>query len=192
MSVMSDSGEPGLRDEGNTRPDSSRSDDALPSTSRTCLLSGTLCSTPAFIRWGGIRHTCPGMSISSQAAPLAGTGRLTFPSGAVNVGQLPSAGQPVDLLLDFGQTTTITPAPTETAVKLWAARRDFSASDFLRSTDAGLINVENSRYLVRAESWPDVEAGDIFQDEDDHARTIQGVSETGRDRYLELLARRVG
>ena len=54
---MSDIGEPGFIGDGNTRPDSSRKTDASPSTLSACLLRGTRCSMPAFIRSDGIRHT---------------------------------------------------------------------------------------------------------------------------------------
>ena len=50
VSVMSDMGDPSLRGEGNTRSDSSRKAVASSSTSMACLLRGTRCSTPAFIR----------------------------------------------------------------------------------------------------------------------------------------------
>ena len=74
--------------------------------------------------------------------------------------------------------------------KIWAGRRDFPAGDFVDSTTAGLVNIHDSRYIVRTESgqW---KAGDTFTDESGDTRRIEGVSEIGR-RYLEILARRTG
>ena len=88
----------------------------------------------------------------------------------------------------FGQ-----PLPGEiTTVKLWAARRDFPARDFLDSTTAGLVTIMDSRFIVRdtGAAWA---TGDTFTDDEGKQRTVQGVSEVyGRGRFLELLARRVG
>ena len=88
----------------------------------------------------------------------------------------------------FGQ-----PLPGEiTTVKLWAARRDFPARDFLDSTTAGLVTIMDSRFIVRdtGAAWA---TGDTFTDDEGKQQTVQGVSEVyGRGRFLELLARRVG
>ena len=118
-------------------------------------------------------------------SPLSGTGRLTFPSGAVDGNQLSGV-----VTLGFGGIISITPAPVETEIRMWAARRDFAAADFVQSTSAGLVTIKDSRYIVRQESWPDVDELDTFQD-DGSTWTIQGVGQIGR-RYLELLARRTG
>ena len=69
--IMADSGEPIFSGDGNTRLLSSRKTDASRRRSRACLLRGTRCSMPAFIRWDGIRHSWPWRSISSQVAPRA-------------------------------------------------------------------------------------------------------------------------
>ena len=86
----------------------------------------------------------------------------------------------------FGQ-----PLPGEiTTVKLWAARRDFPARDFLDSTTAGLVTIMDSRFIVRdtGAAWA---TGDTFTNDEGKQRTVQGVSEVyGRGRFLELLARR--
>ena len=43
-------------------------------------------------------------------------------------------------------THSVSPLPGEiTTVKLWAARRDFPARDFLDSTTAGLVTIMDSR-----------------------------------------------
>ena len=75
-------------------------------------------------------------------------------------------------------------------VKVWAGRRDFPAGDFVDSTTSGLVNINDSRYIVRAESGPWA-AGDRLTDDDGNARTVQGVSQLDR-RFLEILARRTG
>ena len=87
----------------------------------------------------------------------------------------------------FGQPI----APTsETEVKVWAARRDFSGKDFSQVVQGGLISIRDTRYIVRVESGP-WSAGDIFQDEDGVILSVQGVQQLGRS-YLELLARSGG
>ena len=78
-----------------------------------------------------------------------------------------------------------------TTVRLWAARRDFAARDFIQVTTGGLITIMDSRYIIRSESWPDAAPADTFTDDDGAMRTVQGVSQVLGGRYLELLARRV-
>ena len=79
-----------------------------------------------------------------------------------------------------------------TFLKVWAARRDFSARDFVQSGNVGLITVEDSRFIVRAMGPPWVE-GEAFNDDEGFRRTVQGVSNHGeRGRYLEVLGRRLG
>ena len=77
------------------------------------------------------------------------------------------------------------PPTSETGVKLWAGRRDFS-----QVVEGGLITIRDTRYIVRAESGPWT-AGDTFNDEDGNRLTVQGVEQIGRG-YLELLARSGG
>ena len=75
----------------------------------------------------------------------------------------------------FGQ-----PLPGEiTTVKLWAARRDFPARDFLDSTTAGLVTIMDSRFIVRdtGAAWA---TGDTFTDDEGKQRTVQGVSDSLR------------
>ena len=79
-----------------------------------------------------------------------------------------------------------------TRLPVWAARRDFSARDFVQSGNLGLITVSDSRFIVRA-LGPDWVEGDVFHDENGIRRTVQGVSNYGaRGRYLEVLGRRLG
>ena len=82
------------------------------------------------------------------------------------------------------------PPTSETEVKVWAGRRDFSGRDFSQVVQGGLISIRDTRYVVRAESGPWA-AGDTFQDEDGATLTVQGVEQIGRG-YLELLARSGG
>ena len=82
------------------------------------------------------------------------------------------------------------PSTSETEVKVWAARRDFSGRDFSQVVQGSLITIRDTRYIVRAESGPWI-AGDTITDEDGATLSIQGVSQIGRA-YLELLARSGG
>ena len=82
------------------------------------------------------------------------------------------------------------PPTSETEVKLWAGRRDFSGRDFSQVVQGGFITLRDTRYIVRAESGPWA-AKDSFKDENGETLTVQGVEQIGRG-YLELLARSGG
>ena len=82
------------------------------------------------------------------------------------------------------------PPTSETEVKVWAGRRDFSGRDFSQVVQGGIISVRDTRYIVRAESGPWV-AGDTFTDEDGNTLYVQGVQQIGRA-FIELLARSGG
>ena len=82
------------------------------------------------------------------------------------------------------------PPTSETEVKVWCGRRDFSGKDFSQVVQGGIVTIRDTRYIVRAESGPWA-AGDTFVDEDDEELVVQGVQQTGRQ-YLELLARSGG
>ena len=82
------------------------------------------------------------------------------------------------------------PPTSETEVKIWAGRRDFSGRDFSQVVQGGLISIRDTRYIVRAESGPWA-AGDTFTDEDGATLALQGVEQIGRA-YLELLVRSGG
>ena len=148
-----------------------------------------LDSTMVTIQAGSYSVTT-GITAYNQArnpfnTPITGTGRLTFPDGVVDGALLTG-----ELLLDFGQTTSTTPAPVDTLVTLWAARRDFPARDLIAASAAGLITIKDTRYLVRRENqeWA---AGDTFTDEEGTGRTVQGVSQVLGRRFLELLGRSI-
>ena len=82
------------------------------------------------------------------------------------------------------------PPTSETEVKLWAQRRDFTGRDFSQVVQGGLVTVRDTRYIVRAESGP-WSPGDTFLDEDGVTLTVQGVQQIERA-YLELLVRSGG
>lgn len=75
--------------------------------------------------------------------------------------------------------------------KVWAALRDFHGRDIIQYTIGGLLTIGDSRYIVRAglSEW---NVRDTFLDEENYIRTVRGVSQIGRSRYLELLVRRIG
>ena len=82
------------------------------------------------------------------------------------------------------------PPTSETEVKVWAQRKDFSGRDFSQVVQGSLITIRDTRYIVRAESGPWA-AGDTFTDENGVTLSLQGVEQIGRQ-YLELLARSGG
>ena len=82
------------------------------------------------------------------------------------------------------------PPTSETEVKVWAQRKDFSGRDFSQVVQGSLITIRDTRYIVRSESGP-WSPGDTFTDEDGNMLTVQGVEQIGRG-YLELLARSGG
>ena len=105
---------------------------------------------------------------------------------------LPAIGQDVDLNISL--PTGGEPTPVLAMVKVWAARRDFAAGDYVQAGNAGPVTVADSRFIVRAVG-PGWAEGDHFVDDDGRARTVLGVAEyqdQGRGRFLELLGRRVG
>ena len=79
-----------------------------------------------------------------------------------------------------------------TRLIVWAARRDFSARDFIQVGNVGLVTVADSRFIVR-DLGPPWSEGDQFTDDEGFRRTVRGVSNHGeRGRYLEVLGRRLG
>ena len=101
---------------------------------------------------------------------------------------LPAAGMVLTLSIPTGESETMT---TTTQRQEWAARRDFMGRDVVQASSTGLYSLADSRFLVRAggASWDE---GDIFTDDEGVSRTVRGVAQIGRGRYLELLARSVG
>ena len=104
--------------------------------------------------------------------------RLTFG------GTLPAAGTALAITVETGGTQTVTR-------QTWAARRDFMGRDVVQASDTGLYSLADSRFIVRAEG-PAWDEGDTFIDDEGVTRTVRGVAQIGRSRYLELLARSIG
>ena len=102
-------------------------------------------------------------------------------------GDLPTSGETLKVRIPGDQDITVT---TTEDVLIWAQRRDFSWRDFSQVVQGSLISIQDTRYVVRAESGPWV-AGDIFTNEDGIRFNVQGVQQLGRQ-YLELLARSGG
>ncbi len=73
--------------------------------------------------------------------------------------------------------------------KVHAARRDVSVRDELLTTQTLRAILDRAVYTIRNTGVDLVAAGDRFTDEDGATRTIEGVSQIGRQRYLEILAR---
>ena len=82
------------------------------------------------------------------------------------------------------------PPTSSTEVTLWAGRRDFASKDQLNIGDGSFFELSDTRIIVRAEGlvW---EVGDTFTLEGERY-TVRGVSQLGRSRHLELLARATG
>ena len=95
----------------------------------------------------------------------------------------PDGLNPITVTLGSSTETTET-------VEYWARREDFPAADFTSSTDTSRITVLDSRYVVR--SSPVWKTTEFFTDEDGNRRRIDGISQLGRRKYLELFARRIG
>ena len=72
-------------------------------------------------------------------------------------------------------------------VNVWAARLDFTGRDHVTATDAGLVNLADTRFTVRAGLQPWA-VGDTLVHEG-RTYTVRGIAEIGRRRFLELLAR---
>ena len=102
------------------------------------------------------------------------------------------AGYAGEILIRFGplgRTQTV----TEQQPRLtWASRRDFRAADFVNSGVSGLVEIQDSRYLVHTDNDHPWTTGESFVDEEGATRIIQGVGQVERNYRLELLARRIG
>ena len=159
-----------------------------------------------------------GRELPPALPPAASTLRLTFPESgqvfewAVGAYAPPDGdpdwtGQPSR---NYGHFTVTAPAETRggenlpahdaearftlrdatpaTSRTLWCARMDFAMRDMLRTDAGGLIEVEHdSRFHVRwASSW---KVGRTFTYRGEQWQ-VRAISEIGRRRGLELLARR--
>ena len=103
-------------------------------------------------------------------------------------GALPAAGTALTITVQTGGTQTVTQTVQR---QTWAARRDFMGRDVVQASDTGLYSLADSRFIVRAEG-PAWDEGDTFIDDEGVTRTVRGVAQIGRSRYLELLARSIG
>ena len=102
------------------------------------------------------------------------------------------AGYAGEIMIRFGplgRTQTVT---EEQDRLTWASRRDFRAADFLSSGPSGLVEIQDSRYLVHPDNENPWTTGESFVDEEGRIRTVQGVGQVERNYRLELLARRIG
>ena len=75
--------------------------------------------------------------------------------------------------------------------RVWAERRDFTGRDTLEISQGKDLDINDTRYVVRAESAKAVKVGDTLTDENGDRVTVRGIAQLGR-RYLELLVRRIG
>ena len=98
-------------------------------------------------------------------------------------------GTVLTLQFPTGGTTTV-----QQQVEVWAARRDFTASDQLRSGISGEVVIQDARFYVRDHPGIQWEAGDTLVDDEGRTRNIVGVAKDvrGRGRYVELQARLIG
>ena len=74
--------------------------------------------------------------------------------------------------------------------RVWAERRDFLSKDTLEQDRTLNVDIDDTRYVIRAEGVV-IRPGEKITDEDGNTAEVRGVSQIGR-RYLELLTRRVG
>ena len=107
--------------------------------------------------------------------------RLTFDAA------LPAAGAALTITVASGGTTTTTQTVTR---PVWCALRDFTGRDQLNIGDGSFFELSDTRIIVRAEG-PAWDVGDAFTLEGE-GYTVRAVSQLGRSRHLELLARSVG
>ena len=103
-------------------------------------------------------------------------------------GELPAAGTALTIMVPSGGTQTVTQTVTR---PVWAARRDFLGRDLVTAIAGSLVTIGDTRFIVRAEG-PAWDEGDTFTDDEGVTRTVRGVAQIGRSRFLELLARSVG
>ena len=102
------------------------------------------------------------------------------------------AGYSGELLIRLGpvgRTQTITEQQDRLT---WARREDFRAADFVDAGPSGLVEIQDSRYLVHPDNEHPWSTGESFVDEEGRTRTVQGVGQVERNYRLELLARRIG
>ena len=81
-------------------------------------------------------------------------------------------------------------ASTVPGARIWAERRDFLSKDSLHQDQSLNLDIDDTRYVIRAEGVA-IRPGEKITDEDGNTAEVRGVAQVGR-RYLELLTRRVG
>ena len=65
--------------------------------------------------------------------------------------------------------------------------RDFTAEDFIQATDRSLLITKDVRFTVRPDDvWQE---GSYFTDDLGVRRRVEGVSQVGRSRFIEVLGR---
>ena len=74
---------------------------------------------------------------------------------------------------------------------VWAERRDGAGVTLEESLRLNLP-IESARYTIRAEVGQAIKVGDTLTNENGENVEVLGISQIGRNRYLELLTRRVG
>ena len=74
---------------------------------------------------------------------------------------------------------------------VWSERRD-GAGITLEQSQTLNLPIESVRYTIRAEVGQALKVGDTLQNESGENVEVLGISQIGRNRFLELLTRRVG
>ena len=74
---------------------------------------------------------------------------------------------------------------------VWAERRD-GAGVTLEESRTLNLPIESVRYTIRAEVGTALKVGDTLTNENGETVEVLGISQIGRNRYLELLTRRIG
>ena len=77
------------------------------------------------------------------------------------------------------------PGP-ETDYRVWAQRRDLTATDQIDIDNSGFLIIQVTRLTIRYRA--DVQIGFTLTDDKNGKRTIIGMAEIGRRQYIELLA----
>ena len=75
--------------------------------------------------------------------------------------------------------------------RVWAERRD-GAGVTLEQSQTLNLPIESARYTIRAEVGTAIKVGDTLENENGETVEVLGISQIGRNRYLELLTRRIG
>ena len=115
----------------------------------------------------------------------------------MTTGRVPNLDRLITIPTDRGQPLSANPwggqaAYAEAATgRVWAERRDFTGKDTLEISQGKDLDIDDTRYTIRAELGTALKAGDTLTDENGDRVTVRGIAQIGR-RYLELLTRRIG